>query len=58
MCWGRAAVPPELLAMDNVVIVPHIGSNIMEIREERLKNILGNLRAHFAGQPLLTPVDL
>ena len=51
-------VPPELLAMDNVAIVPHIGSNIMEIREERLKNILGNLRAHFAGQPLLTPVDL
>ncbi len=51
-------VPPELLAMDNVAIVPHIGSNIMEIREERLKNIVGNLRAHFAGQPLLTPVDL
>jgi lactate dehydrogenase-like 2-hydroxyacid dehydrogenase len=51
-------VPPELLALDNVAIVPHIGSNIMEIREERLTNIVGNLRAHFAGQPLLTPVDM
>jgi hypothetical protein len=30
----------------------------MEIREERAKNIAGNLRAHFAGEPLLTPVDL
>ena len=51
-------VPPELLALDNVVIVPHIGSTITEIREERLTNIVGNLRAHFAGKPLLTPVDL
>lgn len=51
-------VPPALLALDNVVIVPHIGSTIVEIREERLRNVVGNLRAHFAGQPLLTPVDL
>jgi lactate dehydrogenase-like 2-hydroxyacid dehydrogenase len=51
-------VPPELLALDNVVIVPHIGSTITEIREERLRNVVGNLRAHFAGQPLLTPVEL
>ena len=51
-------VPRELLAMDNVIVVPHIGSTIMEIREDRLTNIVGNLRAHFAGEPLLTPVDL
>lgn len=51
-------VPPELTAMPNVVIVPHIGSTIIEIRSERVKNLVGNLRAHFAGEPLLTPVDL
>jgi lactate dehydrogenase-like 2-hydroxyacid dehydrogenase len=51
-------VPPELLSMDNVIVVPHIGSTIMEIRDDRMHNMLGNLRAHFAGEPLLTPVDL
>lgn len=51
-------VPAALLAMDNVIVVPHIGSTIHEIREDRLENIVGNLRAHFAGEPLLTPVDL
>jgi len=51
-------VPPQLLAMENVIVVPHIGSTIMEIREERARNVVGNLRAHFAGEPLLTPVDL
>ena len=51
-------VPRELLAMDNVIVVPHIGSTLMEIREDRLTNIVGNLRAHFADEPLLTPVDL
>jgi lactate dehydrogenase-like 2-hydroxyacid dehydrogenase len=51
-------VPPKLLTMDNVIVVPHIGSTIVEIREERAANLVGNLRAHFAGEPLLTPVDL
>jgi hydroxypyruvate reductase len=51
-------VPPKLLELDNVIVVPHIGSTIVEIREDRMHNILGNLRAHFAGEPLLTPVDL
>jgi lactate dehydrogenase-like 2-hydroxyacid dehydrogenase len=51
-------VPPQLLALDNAIVVPHIGSTIMEIREERARNVVGNLRAHFAGKPLLTPVDL
>lgn len=51
-------VPPELLALDNVIVVPHIGSTLVDIRENRAVNIVGNLRAHFAGEPLLTPVDL
>ncbi|MGZ8154389.1 MAG: 2-hydroxyacid dehydrogenase [Burkholderiaceae bacterium] len=51
-------VRPEFLEMDNVIVVPHIGSTIIEIREERVRNIVGNLRAHFTGAPLLTPVDL
>ena len=49
-------VPAELLAMEQVVLVPHIGSHTLEIREERGRKVLENLRAHFAGKPVLTPV--
>jgi len=38
------------------VIVPHIGSYTREIREERGAKLLANLRAHFAGKPVLTPL--
>ena len=37
-------------------MVPHIGSSTREIREERGAGLLANLRAHFAGKPVLTPV--
>lgn len=49
-------VPAELLAMEQVVLVPHIGSHTLEIREERGRKVLENLRAHFAGKPVLTPI--
>ncbi len=48
--------PKELLGMENVVLVPHIGSHTFEVREERGRKVLANLRAHFAGQPVPNPV--
>jgi lactate dehydrogenase-like 2-hydroxyacid dehydrogenase len=54
--WDEPRVPPELAAMDNVVLTPHIGSTTREIREERGRKLLANLRAHFAGKPLPTPI--
>jgi lactate dehydrogenase-like 2-hydroxyacid dehydrogenase len=54
--WDGPRVPAELAAMDNVVMTPHIGSTTREIREERGRKLLANLRAHFAGKPLPTPV--
>ncbi|HKU69296.1 MAG TPA: 2-hydroxyacid dehydrogenase [Burkholderiales bacterium] len=54
--WDEPGVPAELAAMDNVVLTPHIGSTTREIREERGRKLLANLRAHFAGKPLPTPV--
>jgi hydroxypyruvate reductase len=42
-------VPAELTAMESVVLVPHIGSSTLEIREERGAKLLASLRAHFAG---------
>ena len=49
-------VPAELIGMDNVVLLPHMGSSTREIREERGRKLLANLRAHFAGEPVLTPM--
>jgi len=49
-------VPAELLAMEHVVLVPHIGSSTLEVREGRKEKLLANLRAHFAGKPVLNPL--
>ena len=49
-------VPEALFALDNVVLVPHIGSATWETRQAMSDLAFGNLKAHFAGQPLLSPV--
>lgn len=49
-------VSPALRAMDNVVLTPHIGTSTNEIRQERSELVLANLKEHFAGNPVLTPV--
>lgn len=54
--WDEPQVPAELTAMDNVVLSPHMGSATREIREERGRKMLANLRAHFSGKRVLTPV--
>jgi lactate dehydrogenase-like 2-hydroxyacid dehydrogenase len=54
--WDEPRVPAELIGMENVVLLPHMGSSTREVREERGRKLLANLRAHFAGKPVLTPV--
>ncbi|WOK97209.1 hydroxyphenylpyruvate reductase-like [Canna indica] len=49
-------VPEELFGMDNVVLVPHVGSGTNETRKEMADLVLGNLEAHVMNKPLLTPV--
>ncbi|MBV9522727.1 MAG: 2-hydroxyacid dehydrogenase [Alphaproteobacteria bacterium] len=49
-------VPEPLLAMANVVLVPHIGSATVETRAAMGQLMVDNLLAHFAGKPLLTRV--
>jgi hydroxypyruvate reductase len=49
-------VPAALCAMDNVVLTPHIASATWQTRRAMADLALGNLQAHFAGKPLLTPV--
>lgn len=49
-------VPEELLAMDNVVLSPHIASNTTETMTAMGECVLGNIRSWFAGKGALYPV--
>jgi lactate dehydrogenase-like 2-hydroxyacid dehydrogenase len=49
-------VPDELKAMQNVVLLPHIGSASVSTRNAMDQLIVDNLKAWFAGKPPLTPV--
>jgi hydroxypyruvate reductase len=48
-------VPEALFKFENVVLMPHHSSGTIESRTLMGDLIVGNLAAHFAGQPLLTP---
>ena len=49
-------VPAELLAMDNVVLLPHVGSASEFTRAKMDQLLVDNIRAWAAGKPPLTPV--
>jgi lactate dehydrogenase-like 2-hydroxyacid dehydrogenase len=49
-------IDSRFAALDNVVLYPHHGSGTVETRRAMGKLVRDNLSAHFAGQPLLTPV--
>lgn len=46
---NEPAVSPALVAMDNVVLLPHLGSATTETRVAMGECVLKNLEAHFAG---------
>jgi lactate dehydrogenase-like 2-hydroxyacid dehydrogenase len=48
------AVSPELLEMENVVLLPHLGSATLETRKAMGMRVVENIDAFFAGQ---TPRD-
>jgi lactate dehydrogenase-like 2-hydroxyacid dehydrogenase len=48
--------PEALFSLDNVVLLPHVGSATVETRRAMGQLVLDNLAAHFTGRPLLTPV--
>ena len=53
---GEPDVPAELMAMENVVLTPHIASSTHETRRAMGDLVYDNLRAHFDGKQVLTPV--
>ena len=54
--WDEPRVPAELMTLENVVLTPHIGTSTREVRQERGRKLLANLRAHFAGQRVPYPL--
>ena len=49
-------VPADLLAMDHVVLLPHVGSASQVTRDAMGRLVINNLLAWRDGKPLLTPV--
>jgi hydroxypyruvate reductase len=49
-------IPAPLLSMENVVLLPHVGSATVETRSAMAELVMRNLDAHFAGEPLPTAV--
>ncbi|MGE0876563.1 MAG: 2-hydroxyacid dehydrogenase [Burkholderiales bacterium] len=49
-------INPAFFALQNCVLYPHVGSATMETRFAMGMLQVDNLRAHFGGKPLLTPV--
>lgn len=53
---GEPKLDPRFLKLDNVLLQPHHASGTIETRKAMGKLVRDNLAAHFAGQPLPTPV--
>jgi len=53
---GEPALNPRFLALRNVLLQPHHASGTHETRVAMGQLMRDSLLAHFAGQPLLTPV--
>lgn len=53
---GEPRLNPRFTALTNVLLQPHHASGTVETRRAMGQLMRDNLTAHFAGQPLLTPV--
>ncbi len=49
-------VPEALRAMENVTLLPHLGTNALEVREDMGRMALANLHAYFDGKTVPNPV--
>lgn len=45
-------VPPELIALENVTLLPHLGTAALDVREAMGLMAVSNLIAHLEGRPL------
>lgn len=49
-------VPESFFGLQNVVLLPHIGSDTVETSNAMADLVVANLESHFLKKPLLTPV--
>jgi lactate dehydrogenase-like 2-hydroxyacid dehydrogenase len=49
-------VPPELIDMEHIVLLPHVGSGSVHTRRAMGQLVVDNLKSWFAGKGPLTPV--
>eukprot|EP01037_Dinobryon_pediforme_P014894 gene14894-15032_t len=54
--WNEPNIDVRLLEFPNVIVQPHQSSGTIETRKAMGQLVRDNLAAHFAGEPLLTPV--
>lgn len=54
---GEPRLDPRFLELPNIMLQPHQASGTVETRKDMGKLMRDNLAAHFAGRPLLTPVN-
>ena len=52
----QVVVSPELIALDNVVLLPHVGSASVHTRNAMGQLVIDNLVKWAAGEKPLTPV--
>lgn len=55
---GEPTIPAALIALDDVVITPHIAGVSPESMDAAVEMVLENMTRHIAGQPLVSPVFL
>lgn len=53
---GEPTVPDALLALDNIILTPHVAARSPEALEAMFERVLENFTRFFAGRPVLTPV--
>jgi lactate dehydrogenase-like 2-hydroxyacid dehydrogenase len=53
---GEPNIDPAFFALDNVTLVPHIGSASIHTRSRMGQLVVDNLLAFVAGRPPVTPV--
>lgn len=53
---GEPEVPMEMRGLANLVITPHLGGRAPEAVQATAALLIENLRAHFSGRPVLTPI--
>lgn len=50
-------VPSQLLELDNVVLLPHLGSGTVETRADMTSLTIENLRSYLKDRALITPIS-